>query len=533
MARPDFIQPVQLEGTRTGAGAKADFYEDLSGRLSNFTNQYAQVARRKADIEGEKEGLATALGGNKDLQEGTSVYDQAYNRGALQVWAAEAEIEVLGMVPEWETLAFAERDDDLGPTEWFQAHARGESKGMLSGMPAEIRPQVEVLLGKTIAMAESRVIARERGQARVDGIQTHDDLVAVLASGASDAYLNNDPESAQLFGDLFTHHMEQALQNYTFDDNPEVNAAEVVKRSQAFFDMVEEAEYMGGLDKAFDEGRAVDYIRIFSDSSYPGMTVERQSEIWAMLETRLGRREKHIEDLEAAEEAELKAFHETNHRRLTIAMLRGEYVDLANEAAEGNIDSDWAIKHEKRSKHKGPIVDNEYVQAHYNMNLGFYSYKEIMDEEELTYDTRYAIVVMKEELEANQANWRNSQGAQEGARRIRTALGIVDGVSRPGLSNKQIREANEAQSRWYTAVEALPAEQRAGKALELADIVTAKAMGRRAAEQIVDELGVLASYTDSLRDMPPDSDRAREQQRKIDNKKDEIARLEKVVANGR
>lgn len=532
MARPDFIQPVQLEGTTTSA--REQFYGDLAQRLKSFTSQYAQFAARKVDVEGEKQGLVEALGGKRELREGSSIYDQAYNRGALQVLSAETELDIMQSIPDIESRAFD--GHELSPVEWFDAQAKGTRDGLLKDLPAELVPETEVLWEKLASASRGRIAARQHGEARADGIKAIDDVLDMYAQKASKALIDGDEDAMEFYSARVEGELEKAAENFLFDDDPEKNSEQVIKRSEAFFAQMEEAEILGGLDAAFDEGSAIGYIRKFHETVPVGMTSERHSELWGNLLTRHGRLTKYMEDAEVQAEKEQEDIWDENQRLTRVAILRGEEVDLAQLVEDNMIREGWADSAEKRAKHVGPIVDNELVQAYYKIDLGFYSYEEIMDEEELTYDTRIALVEAKAELEADQANWMNSDPAIEGRRRIMFEIGINEGVPRPGISNKMMREANAARTRWYNAVEELPLELREGKALELADIEVVKAKALRAEERIPDELTILAGYKDEMREMAKfgeDSERYRDALRKVQNKEDDIAALEKVVQRGR
>ena len=72
-------------------------------------------------------------------------------------------------------------------------------------------------------------------------------------------------------------------------------------------------------------------------------------------------------------------------------------------------------------------------------------------------------------------NWRNSNGAREGARRIKGSLGLVGAEQIFAQMDEELaKRVNRSLTEWYDAVEALPVEQRPGKARELADAIVEK-----------------------------------------------------------
>jgi hypothetical protein len=475
--RPDFFAPASIESA-AGDNSESQFYNSLADRMARFSAGQFRRAERQASISGEKAGVAAAQGGDLNLRPGSGVKSQAYNRGALRVYTAQTTIDILKSMPELEAQAYQKRDDGLTYGERFDAVVKGYRDGLLKNMPADVAPEMTELMDRQILGARERVLGKQlQEQQEFDRAVTEQSLTD-LADLTSQAVINGDDELAEQSGALFESQLMGAVQDGVY--TPE----QALKATNSYQARITESSVFHQFDSAYDSGRGVQFITEFSKTVPAGMSAEQHTQVWGRLETRLARKTKHIENGLATDAAARKERHRMGKTQAVLAMMNGEEVDLVSMVEGDLVDADWALSHEQRSRQQGPAFDDEATAAVYETSLLDWDDQDILNDEDLTYPTRVDLVNKRNALLEDAENWQGSKQGKEGTRRIRDAVGIPQGVLIQSMSNKAKLEASQALSSYYAQVEALPVEQRATKAIEIADKIVANTSAARAGESL-------------------------------------------------
>jgi len=527
MPRPDFFQPSSLEtAASVGAASESQFYGSLADRMARFSEQQFRVAAKVADRKGEQAGLADALAGKAELKEGAGIKGQAYNRGALRVYTAETTTDILRSIPQIEAAAYNDTGDGLSYTDRFNAAASGYRNGTIGKMPAQVRPEMQEFLDKQLLAAQGRVIERQAKEQRESDIAATTQALDDLADVGTQMLVNGEDDLAAEAGQLYEDILTGAVEDDVF------SPTKAVEKNATRMKRMVEADVMARFDVAFDGGNGIEFIRNFADAVPANMSAETHTEVWIKLEQRLSRRVKHDEDTQALKDSERKERHREGKIEATLALMAGDEIDLRKMVDEDRLNPDWALEMEKRAKDSGPAFDDELTAAIYSIDpLGF-TEDEILDDVSLTYETRVGLVQKRRELVEDQENWVGTQQGRQAIRMIRTALGIPEGISVPGMTNQQKHEAEETLTEHYDTVEAFPPEQRAGKAIEIARNIVKRVKGRRAEEDIPKARQMLEQRRKKLGEAKGEEARATLQQQ-VTLFESRLADLERRASNAR
>lgn len=495
--RQNFFDPSQQRVEPDGA---AQYYGDLASRLQRFQSDITRTA---------------------------IITQREENRSAMAAYSADATLDILKSVPEIERLAWEERDDGLTPIERFDAAADGKLQGMLENAPAAIKSDIELFATRNLMRAREGVVTRyAKEQADTQKAVTLAGLDALVDSAARH-YASGAYEQAGIEADLHEQMLTAAFEGGTFDTD------EALKMARESSVRLRSAMVVGEFDQAMAQGGGVDFIRRFAETIPEGISPEEHDKLWSDLEARYSRHMKHEEDSRAEEEAARKERHRLGKAEITLQMMRGEPVDLQAAIAADQVPSDWALTQESRAAQRGPAFDDEATKAFYTLNLLDYSEQEIMEDFDLTPETRAALVMERRELLDDQEAWQSTQAAREAQRRIRTMVGIPEGIVVSGMQNSLMREANEALTQFYAEVEALPPEQRAAKTLEIADRIVVRIDADRALDEIESARTTLDRLQQDLSALDEGGDRYKTKLRQVERKRRQIEDLQRRADRGR
>ena len=493
--KAQFFDPTPTTQINTG---EAQQWGDLSARLDRFQNQ---VVDRKA-----RQNAQT-------------------RRDELALYEAETSLDILAQADQIEQDVFVRSSDpqdisrELNPIEMFDLRWKANTKKWLDSAPAELRPSIELFAYRQGAPIRDRVVTKFQTEQRDNARSSTFLGLEKLVDDASRKLANGEFDAAQADMDMFETITQNGFQSGLLggqDDIKTIQAAQARAR---------EATIIGEFELALDGGDPVKYIQDFADKVPEGMSQEEHSSVWGKLETRLSRHNKHQEDADAAADAEREARHEAGKRDVGLRMLKGEDVDLAAEVEADNIDVDWAIKQEQRAAVRGPAYDNEQVAAFYKLDLLTWTEEEILEDNDLTMETRAALVEERRALLEDMGDWRNSNPGKEALRRVKNAVGIPEGIIIAEMKSGLVRDVGEALTELYDEVESLPVEKRTSEVLAVADKIVKRVDRRRAADDLIDAEEKLAQAEDEA------ATKTGAQQevalKRVERWKREIAKLEK------
>lgn len=163
--------------------AGADTAQQLSQALAGFRRQVVDWTLQARGREGAQAGAAEALAGQFRRKSDFTAYGQAYNNAALNTIYAEQASDIEA---NFDRLEREHPSDAAG----FAAAADGFESGMLSKVPAEIRPRVQLLIHAKRVDSARRVQHQadliERDRRRTVTVQGLDALARMAAGLQAD-----------------------------------------------------------------------------------------------------------------------------------------------------------------------------------------------------------------------------------------------------------------------------------------------------------------------------------------------------------
>jgi len=434
-------------------------FQSLTQRLSAFQQQeenrldqeVARKAKEKGLIDGQGKTVIT-------LRDGDTIADRAWNEGATASHVSAIKLDM------FENLSRIESESARDPVA-YETKAKAYSEGLLEGVPDRIKPLVQDELAQAIVKAGAKISSELRTFQR----EQHDASI----STAVDLYKTESMNAAK------EGEIEIAANSYdkaiTLTNSRELagmldpKAAETLRRD--ITRDIEDAGVYGGMAKAIQEGKAVQYINNFKKQKQFG---DRDPEYRKKMELEMVKmmKDSHaIEDAELARDAaERTARWVQGERTATDLLLSGNLTDDRIQDMVRNDQLDPQIGRTYISAQaEGPAFSDGVAMVGYKADLLSFTESEIMTDKRLKMSDRIQILDEHRKLTEDKSNWRSTMEGREGARRINASLGIVKGVQGIRVTQDDARRADLALTRYFNEVNMLPLEERRVKAPEIAD----------------------------------------------------------------
>jgi hypothetical protein len=451
-----------------------ELFQTLSQRLKAFNNQEANELDIEMAKKAKEQGLMDAQGRTDiKLRDGTTIADENWNTGAIASHLSAIKLDITDNLTRIE----GESSRDPGG---YAIKAKAYSQGLLEGVPPQMQPLVKDDLAAIILKSGNKIQS---------DLNTFDrNQHAAKTSTAIDLY-RVEGENYAKEGDIFNATDAQIkateLTNKLESAGLLTPAAAEVQRNNITRDIEDQVVY-GGFDRAMVDGKGIKYISNFKSLKEFG---DRDPDYRKkMVNTMIGMLGKNHEAADAETKRNnlaRKERHRKGEQEVASLYLEGALITehLQQLIEDDEISSKVAKGYFKASKLDGPEFSDQIQVNLLQEDLLKTTEFEIQSNPDISRVDKNKLVEQKRDLEADTANWRNTQSGSEGARRINQAFGIIKGVD-TRISKEKAQRAGTVLTRFYNEIEALPLEERELRSIEVSDRLVKEVNG----EIIVEDL---------------------------------------------
>lgn len=497
--RPEFQeQRAVLRAPETQRFQGTEAWINTAIQINNSVNDYLdRQAASEATERGAKDGLERDEEGKLSFHtvDNTTIRGRAYNQAGLQSYQASLDSQVKQRLAE---INRTHKDDPSALKSQMESYAKGVKSDVLKQAPvvagsvnARIESSVAAYMDASLNAAQKRVVenAAVEVTASVDSL-TNDAITSIRNGVNRDQVLRTITSNrAVLHRTLLANgpkggfttdkstHIDPALRKEFNTDNPNIErtgvftAKEIQAAMKAYDEKAAEEQYAWGIRQAIKLDRGIQYLENFRKDTSGILTPERQDAIEKRLFTEIAEQNKIDSALEAQEKEIQDRIYIKTESSLTTNLLDGtlQKSDVQRELAAGN------IKPEKARTLVNAIADVDVDDQNELLEITIRGVENMTEEEiatnpKLSLKTRRSLIEDRQGIVDDLENWRNSQAASEATQRIDREFGIVAG-SIQSLDPEEAKKAGKLKTMWYNEVEKLPVEERADKALEIAERV--------------------------------------------------------------
>jgi len=464
------LQPVRSNAPQ--------LYQSLSQRLTAFSESEETELDRVMAKKAKEKGLIDAQGKTAiTLRDGNTIADNAWNEGAVASHVSAVKLDM------FENLSRIEAESARAP-EAYAAKAHAYSKGLLEGIPPNVRPLVQNELAETVLKSGMKIQSDLRSFQR----EQHDASITT----ATDLYqtqAENAAKEGDIMGAVEAHEKAIALiESRELSGLLKPDAAETARRNLTR--EVEDAGVYGEMGRAITEGRGGAYIREFNSKKSFG---DRDPEYRAKMEKQMVSMMKEAHDIDddqrKREDDERKALWRKSEQELTDLALNNNLTTgaLQKYSSEGSADPKVLLKFQKPAASVGPAVSEGHALLAYKLDVLRYSELEIVTDKRLSQEDRASLIEGRRGLEKDKGNWRNSPEGKESVRRISFAFKIPPGADLSKIKDEELNRADFALTQFYNEINQLPLEERQMKSVEVANRIV-KDVNAEAADKILADL---------------------------------------------
>jgi hypothetical protein len=460
----DIVGDVRAEqGAQEGAQRAADFAKVEEYRKRVRSGQQLTPEEKKDFSELLAKGAGKPIEFRAGLRAQTA-YGQAYNNAAMRGYAIKSEGDAEDTAARLEVEA--QNDPDKFAT-LFGA-ARDEA---LKQAPKEARATLATIYGRRMNASVARLTqARAVEQNKI----ARSDLAEGLERGidrAANLHVADDPASYELAVE------EEAKLQLAIDgavNDGTISAAEGLSLHKTTGRQLTAATISARFRKELDSphGDPVGFIEKLRKENRTNEALD-PSEEEALIDKLVSDLREHNALMSAQlseSNAMLKARYEQGNRDATAALFSGELTvgKLRDMVQRQQLDPDRATTLANELQQGDTKVDDSKEAFHVRTNLLSLSEEEIANNTKLSWKTRAELI---EKRRQESETWKGTQAAREAEARIDRALGIAPGTMRAGLSAEEAEARDNALTQWYSAVDALPPNERQAAVLSTAQDV--------------------------------------------------------------
>lgn len=443
----------QPQGINPRAGTEYEiFAQEMNAWTGRLRTRRAEMIKEKAFLKGRTEGYDEDI----PLPDGSSLSDRAYREGALLSRAAGLKVDITDTLTRYEAEA-------NGDSQEFMAKAEGALKGWAAEAPPELLPLIN-----EEATQMARKMARKMDLEKIQ--QSRDEQKAAVMAGLED--FDREVQNAAETGDEVQ--LQATMTKYDTLMNGAVSAglietADAIDLQNQQKKAIRNALDLGAFERSLDAGEGSDYMESFISDKDPLYSPdEREKMVGEMLQRVRNRHAMRAMDENMAEELRKSTYEQTKRQAVDLMInnqLTTKWLQEQNRLEK--LPPDYVEKM-IRSLKSDPGADDPAVLLEYQVDTLDFTESEIIQDSRLTHKTRAQVIDRRRKLEEDASNWRNSQNGKEGIRRIMATFGMVEGMI-ADLNPELATRAGRIVSTWHDTIDALPLEQRAPQALEIAD----------------------------------------------------------------
>lgn len=297
----DTSQAKRLQALSGLAESVSDIAFDIGAKIQAERGQEAGVASgMEAAEEGQapetKEGFLSAI----------SIYDQAYNKAALNAYSSGIRVDGKKKLFELEE----QYADDPDPVA-FQSDFNGYMKGVTEGLPEDIAADLRLRLTEDAMRVQGRLADAQR--------QRQFDLAAANLNEELTTLADEQARAAREGDDTRVQELQAQIENIGLDNAGIIDPADYSKFTSEQEDRLIVQSNLGQLDRAvFDneEGLSLperiekgrDILTTVMSSPIEGLTPEQQSQLESQMATRLNKLESQLVEEDTAFGIELSDY---------------------------------------------------------------------------------------------------------------------------------------------------------------------------------------------------------------------------------
>lgn len=459
VVRPSLIDPSMPDNGKAQASmALANAFRDFATIGSGFAaNLSAEQGRRQGAEAGRTDHPAFRTG-----MGATTAFGRAYNDAATRSYAIKAEAEADESAMRLEAEAGSDPD-------FFRQTYGARRDAILAEAPAEARPILAEAYDRRMAISVQRLLGVQQQQQRqqalgeiTDGINRSTDRLAQLRA-SNDPLLQGMADEEQVKLDLL---INGGLQDGTLSQ-PEAAA---LRLDAARKGTAQLATYRFRNELNNPMGDPVAFIRNLMEMNKTSEVLPPDEEE-KLVGSLLQELQQHnaliaagLRDNDLAQKKKWAA----GEKVATEALLNGTLSigQLLKMSQDGDLDP--AISRTLRDDllQGSDRPDDNRERFRVETTLLKQSEDDIAHNSKLSWKTRRELIEKRREM-AN--GWKGTQQAREGENRIDRALKILPGVNPAALSEDQLEKRDQAITEWYNTVDALPEDERQGKAISTAE----------------------------------------------------------------
>jgi len=449
----------QLVNQQPIASTKPQLFQSLAQRFSAFASKAQDDLDRDMQKKAKEQGLIDAQGKTAiTLRDGSTIADEAWNQGAISSHLAAIKLDVT------DNLSRIAAENARNP-EGYTVNAKAYSKGLLEGVPENIRPAVQDEL--------SSIILKSNRKIESDLVSFERDQHAASTSTAIDLY-RTEGENQALLGDVVgaTDAQIKAIQ---LTDSLEIaglltpKAAEAQRK--AITQDIEDQVIYGAFSREMEKGKGLKYINNFKKIKRLGGRDPDYRKKMADKMVGLMKAEHATDDaIRRQEDADRKARWREGAKQIATLDLNGDLIieHLQDMVKNDQLDPKVANAYKKNAFLEGLEFSEQVAINEIKADILAVSELEIQTDTRLSRIDKGKLIQERRSLEEDKGNWRSTQNGREGARRINQAFGIIKGVD-SRITAEKARRAGMVLTRYFNEIEALPLEEREYKTVEIAD----------------------------------------------------------------
>ena len=296
----DTSQAKRLQALSGLAESVSDIAFDIGAKIQAERGQEAGIA---SGMEAAEEGQAPET--REGFLSAISIYDQAYNKAALNAYSSGIRVDGKKKLFELEE-KYADDPDPVA----FQSDFNGYMKGVTEGLPEDIAADLRLRLTEDAMRVQGRLADAQR--------QRQFDIAAANLNEELTTLADEQARAAREGDDTRVQELQVQIENIGLDNASIIDPADYSKFTSEQEDRLIVQSNLGQLDRAIlgnedlplteriEKGR--DILKTVMSSPIEGLTPEQQSQLESQMATRLNKLEAQLVEEDTAFGIELSDY---------------------------------------------------------------------------------------------------------------------------------------------------------------------------------------------------------------------------------
>ena len=448
--------------------------QSLAQRLDAFTSKQQDELDRDMMKKAKEQGLADAQGQTAiTLKEGKTIADEAWNEGAIASHISAVKLDMTS------NLTRIEAESTRDP-EGYALKAKGYAKGLLEGVPEQIRPAVQDEL--------STVILKQGLKIQAEKVSFEREQHLASTSTAIDLYrVEGENQAKEGNIELATDAQMKAMElTNSLERAGLLDPKSAEKQRNDITRDIEDQVIYGAFARDMHKGNGLQYIKRFKQlKSLGDRDPEYRDKMAKEMVSMMDKAHAADDAMRKQEEAERKDRWRLGEKEIVSLDLNGELTPehLKELVKEDRLDPKIAGKYKKNAMSEAPEFSDGSVRNTIVADPLFYTEFELLTHPDLSQVDREKFIELRRKIVEDKGNWRGTQSGREGARRINQAFGIIQGVD-TRVTKEKAQRAGIVLTRYFNEIEKLPLEERELNATIVADKLVKEVQGEIDVEEL-------------------------------------------------